>query len=714
MSGVKETQEGKSNFDPQARDMGSIADKLKITSKRALLTLIFSVASTFYFEVILLMFTHTSEYRELPIIIFSVFFGAAIFAVCGLLKESAKWVMLFVQILLFVLYAAECVIYNTFGNYFEPNFAAANGGEAAEGFGDMFITSIVNCIPAIILFLLPVAVWAVMIAAKHAKFNLMKSKFYQFAALAIICIGLFIGGKSVVYALGADDIITDREYYTSEYDFNTSVQKTGLLTAMRLYAEYSVFGTPDAVPTQEEFPPDSEYPYPSDEPTQKPTVKISVPVTVAPTIEPTVAPTVEPVFAPADQVLGYDFAALAQKETNAAIKSMHSYFATVEPTQTNKYTGIFEGKNLIFITAESFYPYFISEELTPALYEITQHGFVFSEYYQPNWGGTTTTGEFTNLFGLIPASISAMQNYAPKYTPFLIGQQLLDLGYTSIAFHNYTSTYYSRDKTHKNLGYANWIAIGNGLEMSSGWPRSDLEMMEKTIDYYIDKQPFSVYYMTVSGHANYSWSGNNMSARHKAEVADLPYSETVKAFIACNLEVEYAMRYILQRLDEAGILDNTVIVMSPDHYPYGLVENQDKDYFNELAGHELEKNFEYYKSCLVMYCSSIEEPIIISEPTYSLDILPTLLNLFGIDFDSRLFTGRDVLSDAAPLVIFPNGSFITNLGRYNASKGTWYPLDGAEVPDGYVSAMSKIVRNKIAIAKNIQEYDYFAHLKSVG
>jgi len=400
---------------------------------------------------------------------------------------------------------------------------------------------------------------------------------------------------------------------------------------------------------------------------------------------------------------------------------MHSYFATVEPTQTNKYTGIFEGKNLIFITAESFYPYFISEELTPALYEISQHGFVFSEYYQPNWGGTTTTGEFTNLFGLIPASISAMQNYAPKYTPFLIGQQLLDLGYTSIAFHNYTSTYYSRDKTHTQLGYSLFLTPDNGLsdvKIISTYRASDVALMEASVDYFIDSDRFNIYYLTLSGHSVYTWA-NAIASKNRAAVEDLPYGTSVKAYIACQLEFEYALEYLMERLEQAGKLDDTVIVIAPDHYPYWL-DNSAPDYYTalkELTGIENVRTdkFNKFLSGLYIYNSAMDR-VVIDGPTYSLDILPTLLNLFGLKFDSRLFAGSDVNAQVDDrVVIFKDLSWITAVGRFNAANSKFTPSEGQD-PDAdykdYVTRINAMVKDRAKYSKLIQEKDYYTILKN--
>ena len=111
-------------------------------------------------------------------------------------------------------------------------------------------------------------------------------------------------------------------------------------------------------------------------------------------------------------------------------------------------------------------------------------------------------------------------------------------------------------------------------------------------------------------------------------------------------------------LEKAGKLDDTVIVLSPDHYPYGLSDND----YNELAGKTLDTNFERYHNTLIIYNSAMDENVVVDKPCSDIDVLPTLLNLFGIDYDSRLLMGKDILSNSSPLVVFQNYSWITDKG----------------------------------------------------
>ena len=407
-----------------------------------------------------------------------------------------------------------------------------------------------------------------------------------------------------------------------------------------------------------------------------------------------------------DNVIEIDFDALIANETDSTLQEMHEYFASVEPTKKNEYTGMFEGKNLIWIVGEAFSSYVVDEDLTPTLYKLSNEGFVFNNFYNPVWGVSTSDGEYVTMTGLIPKSgVWSFSRSGDNYMPYGMGNILSKSGYLCLAYHNHDYQYYNRHISHPNMGY-DYKGLGNGLEVKKVWPESDLEMMEKTVPEYIDSDPFHVYYMTVSGHLRYTFIGNSMASKNREFVKDLPYSEPVRAYLACNIELDRAMQHLLEQLDEAGLTEDTVIVLSGDHYPYGLTYEEQC----EIAGHELEKNFELYKSTLIIWSGSMEEPIEIDKPCSALDILPTLLNLMGIEYDSRLLMGRDILSEADPLVIFSNRSWITNLAKYNSVTDTVIPNEGTTLEDGYARKVLGIVNNKFKYSAKILEEDYYAHV----
>ena len=406
----------------------------------------------------------------------------------------------------------------------------------------------------------------------------------------------------------------------------------------------------------------------------------------------------------AGKALDIDFEALKERDADVPeLVDMHDYFSKVKPTAKNEWTGRFQGKNLIWIVAEAFSGQMLDPERTPTLWKLSHEGIICDNFYTPLWGVSTSDGEYVTTTGLIPKpGVWSYSESSDNDMPFGFGNQFQKLGYRTLAYHDYLYTYYDRNLSHPNMGY-DYYAVGHGLEISDTWPESDLEMMEASIPRYIDEEQFLTYYMTVSGHLDYGFSTNDMAAKNKAVVEDLPYSGEAQAYLATQVELDRALAYLIEELEKAGKLEDTVIVLSGDHYPYGLSQ----DAFDELAGHEVDQTFELYKSQLILWCADMEEPVEVDKFCSSLDIMPTLANLFGLPYDSRLVMGRDILSDSPGLVMFSNYSFLTDLGAYDAVTDTFTPWEGVEAPEDYAAQVLEQVQGKFDFSRLILEEDYY-------
>ena len=382
---------------------------------------------------------------------------------------------------------------------------------------------------------------------------------------------------------------------------------------------------------------------------------------------------------------------------------MHQIFEHLTLRRKNDRTGKYEGYNLILITAEGYSHYAVDNDVTPTLYKMQTEGINFTNFYNPIWGVSTSDGEYVATTSLIPKSgIWSYYKSGSNSMPFAMGNQLKELGYSTRAYHNHSYTYYKRNISHPNMGY-DYKGVGNGLDVRKTWPESDIEMMEKTVDEYIKDEKFHTYYMTVSGHMRYTFDGNFIAAKNKSLVKDLPYNDAGKAYMATQIELDRAMGHLLKKLEEAGIADKTLIAISADHYPYGLEEAD----LNNLAGHTVEKNFELYKSSFILYTKGMK-PEVIDRPVSSLDIIPTIDNLMGIKYDSRLLMGTDMFSEKEPLVIFSNRSFISSKGRYNAATKEFTPNPGVTVPQYYSKNMSAAIDRKFTYSALILDNDYYS------
>jgi arylsulfatase A-like enzyme len=199
-----------------------------------------------------------------------------------------------------------------------------------------------------------------------------------------------------------------------------------------------------------------------------------------------------------------------------------------------------------------------------------------------------------------------------------------------------------------------------------------------------------------------------MGRKNYPLVEDLPYSRDVRYYIATQMELEAALTNLLEQLESAGIMDDTVIVVASDHYPYGLDSDEVKR-IDELMGVTRVDDFSRDRNTLIIWSGCVEDmDIVVDAPVSSLDILPTLSNLFGVPYDSRLMVGRDVFSEAEPLVFWGiSKSWRTDKGSYLDATGVFTPAEGVEVEEGYADRIHAIVRDKIKYSQAVAKYDYF-------
>lgn len=626
-------------------------------------------------------------------------------------KGVSRFLVGTVLLLLGVAFIAERCCRAFFGTYFQLSFMLGMSGQVAGDFMDSALAVILRNLWFFPLALLPLILFVI-----FRKYLLPKRPLQVAAPVVqMLLLVIFQCVTLILCKFGGD-----ANYYTWDYNANSAVPRFGLMTSLRLEGQYALFGlpeeqltfapvvSPDGSNSEETKPPEEQDTDDLDKPEQpeKPVVY-------------------------GDHVMDIDFAGL-MAQSSGWLKRMDQYFSTQTPTKENVYTGMFEGKNLILFTAESFSTPAIDEELTPTLYHLANNGFVFPHFYQPDWTQSTTGGEFAVMTGIIPTWVNGKTSFsasADKVMPFALGWQFADLGYDVKAYHNNTYNYYGRDKTHPNLGY-NYVGIGNGLELPHPdlWPTSDLEMMQATLDesiqsYVNEGKKFHNYYMTVSGHCNYNFSSNDMAEKNEAAVAGVSGSEPVRAYKACNLELEYALKYTVEALEQAGIADDTVIVLTGDHYPYAMSEGE-VDYYNELTGrNDNPKLTSRYQNTLILWSGCMEEPIVVETPGCAVDIVPTLSNLFGLEYDSRLLSGRDLLApDVAVgqygtdmhLAVFADSGFgnswVSNAGTYEASTRTFTPNPGVQVSEDYVQQVNQIVSDRYTFAKHLIGEDYYRHL----
>ena len=701
-----------------------------------------------------------------PQLLFSVFFGLSAglmwASVLGTLRRGRKTYII-IALLNALIFTVESVLRSTYPVYFSPASILAGAGNVAANYREEMIRGIVSGIGRMALFSLPVIFccaalctdWiknrkasdqSVLEAAANAAAGpapQRKRSLPSAAAIALsMTLSILLHYTAAAFACSG----AYRPIYTGQYNFNDAVENFGLTTALRLETCYSIFGNPgssfqleedadegvERKAAEEGADPDpaaaSDAAGPgSDSDEAAPGMYDATPSDMVAEAETPEEAAEELPPPPSYNVMDIDFGRPELSEGSAG--ELSAFLSTREPSLQNEYTGIFRGKNLIMICAESYCDAFVRPELTPTLWRLSRNGFYFSDFYQPSWGGSTTTGELSFVEGLdSTAGDEAVTNIADHNHYFSMGNQLQRLGYFSLAFHNGSYTFYHRERTHENLGYDAYFASGHHIEdfCGQGYP-TDTQMIEGTLPAYIGHQPFSIYYMTVSGHAPYE--KNSYFVRHyydqvNAIVGD-EYYEKTKYYICYQMELESALTSLVKGLEDAGIADDTVIVLVGDHYPYGLGNGRtwhnDRDYIDDLIKEDDVLYWNEDKNGLIIWSGCLENSLKgmsceISEPVSSLDILPTVSNLFGVEFDSRLLPGRDVFAEnTEPFVFWNNLSWITKDGKYDSRKKVFYPAETAATAADYapepepvdLDYAHRLTQNMITMCTRIEALDYY-------
>ena len=622
-----------------------------------------------YLEIVfkIIIFKEIFTINIINILLFVIAYSLVIKFIASLFNDKVNKVLFFIfAFLTSFMYALQLFVYKTFGFFFDLTLLGATGQviEFASDALPFIAKSIIGLMFIFLPFILCIVFRKKIICKRITKKSTLIFSICLLITILLYFSSLFIGKNK------------DYSAYSLKYkthNMEISIKKLGVVDSMLVDFKRAIFGFDEEIIIVEPV-------------TNKESQEVNFQY----------------------NNLDIDFDSLIAK-SSGTVKQMHEYFKNETGTLQNKYTNYFKDKNLILFMAESFNEVVVDETLTPTLYKLVNGGFVFDDFYTPTIS-STIGGEFQELTGLVAASgfLSSWKSGENSY-PYGIATSFKNLDYSTYAYHNHSYTFQNRNKYLKSLGFDNFKGCRNGLESFVNcklWPESDIEMIEGTFNEYINSEnPFFVYYVTVSGHGSYSW-GNAMSKKNKDIVKDLNYSEEVKAYLAAQIELDRALELLINKLEESGKLADTVIALVGDHYPYMLSVEQ----VNEMTSYKKDSIVEINHSNFILWNSEMKE-IHIEKVGSQIDVLPTLYNLFGVEYDSRLIIGKDILSTEPGLAIFGNRSWVSDYGTYFSNSNKFVPKDDVEIPEDYVKCMNVLVNNRMNMSKLIMTQDYYKYFK---
>ncbi|MCR5118865.1 MAG: sulfatase-like hydrolase/transferase [Lachnospiraceae bacterium] len=616
-------------------------------------------------------------------------------------------------------YFAQMIYYAIFGSLFSVSMLGM-GGDVFKNFGWAIKDKLGSSPGIIILMALPVFIYILLSYAFGGAAKGYSIKLHIVALLASIALWFAATGAVALFGTGRGSA-----YYVMKdrlADTDTTSAKIGVLSTTVVEAVSRYLGSADETATMTKVDTNA-----LDMGKQKEVVVLDIQGSAE---EQQAAAEEEPV----EEDTGYHYKGEAHEWVDESLDldkirestndktalSLVDYLESKKPTSTNDKTGMFEGYNLIWICAESFSNYGIDPDITPTLYKMANNGIVLNNFYN-SFLNTTTNGEFAFDTGLWPdvsrwasggTAAGSLAQSANLFMPYGLGDFFDGEGVPTYAYHNYYGDYYKRCYSWPNLGYQNMKFLGKGMNFMTAWPASDLSMMEQSVDDFINEDRFHAYYMTFSGHGPYSYTSAmaRINLEKVQELAGDKYdNEEVIGYFCGEYELEKAMDYLLERLEEAGKLDNTVIVMVGDHFPYYLSDAA----ATELnGGTPLDADFEKYHSTAIIYNAGMEEPIETDTYCCNVDLLPTVLNLMNIPFDSRLLAGTDIFSDGVHRARLYNGSFITDYVKYDKAGDKLYwqkeasSYDSRNL-DNYFNAMLDYTESEYSASLNILKSNFF-------
>ena len=404
---------------------------------------------------------------------------------------------------------------------------------------------------------------------------------------------------------------------------------------------------------------------------------------------------------------------IIKNEKDTTLNNINNYIKNKDITDYNSHTGMFEGKNVIVIMMESTNDIIINKDLYPNFYKLYSEGISFKNNYSPRNSCATGNNEFSGMTGLYTIQNNCTANVFSNNTYFTsIFNIFKNAGYRATSMHDYTEQYYVRNIIHKNLGSeayynANDLNIKYYNEYKN-WA-SDEDFMNAAMDITLNdtsNKPFMLWLTTVSGHQPYKVSSVE-GDKYLSITEGTDYSMELRRYMSKLKTFDNGLGILLDKLKASGKLDDTVIVMYGDHYPYGL-KNKD---ISSVLTYDLD-DYEVERVPMVIYNSTIKSEVVEKYSSY-INLTPTLANLFNLDYDPRYYMGTDVFSDDyLNMVAFADGSWKNADVYYNASSGSIKYYTSNEYTTDELIRINNIVTNRMQISESIIRNNYFNYLEN--
>ena len=376
------------------------------------------------------------------------------------------------------------------------------------------------------------------------------------------------------------------------------------------------------------------------------------------------------------------------------VDALDAWYENKEPDPDNQWTGRFAGKNVILIQLEAIDTWMIDERFMPNLCRIQRESLDFTQHYTPLYldAGTFNTEMIVNTGLISPFAGSAASMYSRNAYPDSLAHLLAAEGYMANAFHRSGGDVYNRAVIHENWGYEHYYS---GEEM--GIPAGDLDFdtaLMGAYDAMTEGDPFLTFLITYSAHGPYE--GSAVSERYlDFAAAQLP-ADTPEMAVHAHAhayETDLFIGALYDRLEADGLLEDTVLVFYADHYNYYTLD----DGLVMAQKGVTDKNLMTRTPFFIYEAHTAPEKV--GKATSAVDILPTLVNLLGLDNDGAHYVGNDIFSDGGGYAIFADYSWYDGETYWNSL--------GDASPTGEISARNEEIKRRLQMSWNTLRTNYF-------
>lgn len=384
---------------------------------------------------------------------------------------------------------------------------------------------------------------------------------------------------------------------------------------------------------------------------------------------------------------------------------LENAYSDDSPADKNDYTGIFSGKNVIFLQLEGMDSWLLNENDTPVLYDMMENSINFTNHYSYyNGGGSTFNSEFAVNTGFItPVSYTKnAYSFHKNAFSYSLANLFKQLNYRTDAFHMNTGEYYQRSLNYTSWGYDNYFSLmdlGDYDDLSYELDRELILNETFNNEMFNGSEPFLYTIISFTPHTPFTTDKGvgRLLAEYKygsENIPDLSEEECARLMVS---ETDYMVELLLDALEANGLLDNTVIVVYADHYLYTL---NDK---NVLVQYKNTENNLINNTPFFIWSSDIESETI-TKVNSQLDILPTVLNMFGIDYSPSYYIGRDIFDpDYSGYVFFDDYSWYDG----NAYVENGIITNGASMSNNALQDMNDLINSLIRKNDLTLKYNYF-------